>query len=60
MLDKRNPQCTFNIINVAISEERTEDGLKRVERDVICLCPDLVIIGYCLNGSILINNGLNI
>jgi len=56
MLEKRNPQCTFNLINVAIGGECAEGGMKRIERDVICHSPDLVIIGYCLNDSTL---GLN-
>jgi len=52
-LERHNPQCTFNIINAAVGGECAEGGLKRVERDVICHSPDLVIIGYCLNDSML-------
>ena len=53
MLERRNPQCTFNIINAAIGGECAEHGLRRVDRDVISHCPDLVVVGYCLNDATL-------
>ena len=43
------PTVPVNIINAGISGDSAPHGLERVERDVLCHKPDLVVVCYGLN-----------
>ena len=46
------PYAAVTVVNAGISGDSTEGGLKRLERDVISECPDLVIISFGLNDCV--------
>lgn len=48
------PSVPINIINAGISSNTAQDGLRRLERDVICHRPDLAVVCFGLNDA---NNG---
>lgn len=50
-LDRLYPAAAVNILNAGVSGENAQDGLKRLERDVLSRKPDLVIVAFCLNDS---------
>src|SRR5690606_28643373 len=45
------PAAPINILNVGISGDTAEGGLKRLNRDIIRHEPDLVVVCYGLNDS---------
>ena len=45
------PNVQVNIINSGISGDSTLGGVARIERDILCYNPDLVIVSYGLNDS---------
>jgi len=51
MIDKKYPQCKLQIFNRGIPGDTASDGLRRVEKDVIKLLPDLVFIQFALNDA---------
>lgn len=48
-LNQRFPHAVVNVIVTAIGGENSEQGVKRFERDVLSLRPDVVTIDYGLN-----------
>lgn len=55
MLAVLYPNVQVNIINSGISGDSAPSGAKRLERDVLRYCPDLVVVSYGLNDA---TNGL--
>jgi len=51
MLNLLYPKVQFNVINSGISGETATQGLKRLDRDIFCFNPDLVVVGFALNDS---------
>jgi acyl-CoA thioesterase-1 len=49
VLNQRHPQCQFNVINAGDEGRDAPAGVKRLERDVLHLQPDLLLIAYGLN-----------
>ena len=45
------PSVPINIINAGISSNTAQDGLQRLERDVICHRPDLAVVCFGLNDA---------
>lgn len=45
------PRCPVNIINAGISGDSAVSGLKRLERDVLSVKPDLTVVSFGLNDS---------
>lgn len=45
------PNVPLNIINAGISGDSASDGLKRLERDVLRVSPDLCVVCFGLNDS---------
>jgi len=45
------PSVQVNVINSGISGDSAPVGLQRLERDVLCYNPDLVVVSYGLNDS---------
>lgn len=45
------PSVSVNIINAGISGDTSWNGLNRLERDVLCFSPDLVVVCYGLNDA---------
>ena len=54
------PRVPISIINAGISGDRAEMGLKRVERDVLSYKPDIVVVCYGLNDSMLCKEGMRV
>jgi len=52
MLEVFYPCTTFSTINAGVSGDNVRGGGERLERDVLCHHPDLVIIGYSSNDSL--------
>ena len=52
------PNVPIASINAGISGDGTEGGLNRIERDVLCYKPDLVIVGFGLNDSVYLDEGI--
>lgn len=52
------PNVPLASINAGISGDGTEGGLKRIDRDVLCYNPDLVIVGFGLNDSVCLEEGI--
>ncbi len=48
-LKERFPYAVMNVVVTAIGGENSEAGVKRFERDVLSLRPDVVTIDYALN-----------
>ena len=48
-LKERFPNAVINVIVTAIGGENSESGVKRFERDVLSLRPDVITIDYSLN-----------
>ncbi len=48
---------TVEVVSAAVSGEIAPLGLKRLERDVLALKPDLVIVGYLINDSRVFGTG---
>ncbi|MBR4762492.1 MAG: GDSL family lipase [Clostridia bacterium] len=51
MLNILYPSVQINIINSGISGDGTENGKKRIERDILPFSPDLVVVSYGLNDA---------
>ena len=51
LLEHRYPQSIFSVVNVGDNGQNAVGGLARLERDVLHLQPDLLLIGYGLNDS---------
>lgn len=49
LLEKRYPQCLFSTVNAGINGMNTAGGLQFLERDVLPLQPDLLLIAFGLN-----------
>jgi len=49
------PTCAANVIDCGISGDNARGGLERLERDVLSLKPDLVIVNFGLNDSMFEN-----
>lgn len=45
------PEVQINIINSGISGDCSDNGLKRIERDILNFNPDLVVVSYGLNDA---------
>ena len=45
------PSVQINVINSGISGDNAVNGLSRIDRDVLCFNPDLVVVGFALNDS---------
>lgn len=45
------PNVPINILNAGISGDNAPNGLKRLERDILSFCPDLVVVCFGLNDS---------
>lgn len=45
------PNVPINIINAGISSNTAQDGLRRLERDVLCHRPDLAVVCFGLNDT---------
>ncbi|MEK8128340.1 SGNH/GDSL hydrolase family protein [Paenibacillus filicis] len=43
------PRSRICLLNKSVGGETSKDGKNRIQRDVIPLCPDLVIIGFGMN-----------
>jgi len=52
MLEDFYPCTTFSTINAGVSGDNVRGGGERLERDVLCHQPDLVVIGYGSNDSL--------
>lgn len=52
------PGTVLSVINAGVALETATDGLKRLERDVISLAPDLVTISFGLNDAMAGPEGL--
>lgn len=50
-LSEYYPFATPSVINAGVSGDNAENGLKRLERDVLFAAPDLVIVDFGLNDS---------
>ena len=50
-LDAMYPAAAVSILNAGVSGARAVDGAQRLERDVLCRKPDLVVIAFALNDS---------
>ena len=46
------PQAPVQIINAGISGDNTENGLKRIQQDVLRFHPDLTVVCFGLNDSV--------
>ena len=51
MLHLLYPNVQINVINSGVSGDRAPVGLERLDRDVLCYHPDLVVVGYALNDA---------
>jgi lysophospholipase L1-like esterase len=51
LIKKKYPNSEVLIINKGVPGDTAEDGLHRLERDVIKLSPDLVFIQFALNDA---------
>lgn len=51
LLEAKYPLCIFSVINAGDDGQNAAGGLGRLERDVLHLQPDLLIIGYALNDA---------
>ena len=51
MLRDAYPSCRIDIINRGIPGNTSEDGLSRVDRDVVSLHPDLTFVQFALNDA---------
>lgn len=49
MLNKKYPVTPVNIINAGIGGVTAKGSLERMERDVLCHCPDAVVVCFGLN-----------
>lgn len=58
LLGKLYPTVPVNIINAGLSGDTAENGLKRLDRDVLSYKPDMVVVCYGLNDSMLGNDGI--
>ncbi len=45
------PKAHIHIVNSGISGDNAQNGLKRLERDVLSFHPDLVVVSYGLNDA---------
>lgn len=45
------PRAPLNVINAGISGDNAPGGLKRLERDVLSVSPDLVVVSFGLNDA---------
>lgn len=50
-LDAMYPAAAVSILNAGVSGAKAVDGAQRLERDVLCRKPDLVVIAFALNDS---------
>ena len=50
-LETAYPLTTFSVINAGVAGQTVQDGLKRLERDVIRFEPDLLIVAFGLNDA---------
>lgn len=50
-LDQMYPAGAVSVLNAGVSGEGAAQGLARIDRDVICRKPDLVVIAFALNDS---------
>lgn len=50
-LDQMYPAGAVSVLNAGVSGEGAAQGLARIDRDVICKNPDLVVIAFALNDS---------
>lgn len=48
-LKRLHPKSTIKVINAGISGQTTENGLARLDADVLSKKPDLVTVSFCLN-----------
>jgi len=51
MIEKKFPDSRFQILNRGIPGDTAEDGLRRIDNDVIRLLPDLVFVQFALNDA---------
>ena len=51
LINKKYPDSQLSIFNKGVPGDTANDGLHRVERDVIKLSPDLVFIQFALNDA---------
>ncbi|TXI80053.1 MAG: hypothetical protein E6Q40_15325 [Cupriavidus sp.] len=49
-LERQFPAVVFNVINAGVGGDTAGDGLKRVDRDVVAIQPDLVLVAFGANG----------
>lgn len=52
------PAAAVTMLNAGISGDGSKGGLERLERDVLCFKPDLVIVNFALNDSMSGDDGL--
>lgn len=51
LLEERYPQCVFSVINAGDSGQNAGGGFQLLERDVLHLQPDLLLISFGLNDA---------
>ncbi len=51
MLEKRYPRCRYRIFNRGVPGDTASDGLRRIERDIIRVEPDAVLVQFALNDA---------
>ncbi|OAS21856.1 SGNH/GDSL hydrolase family protein [Paenibacillus oryzisoli] len=49
LLNDEYPHSRIRLLNKSVGGESSRDGINRIQRDVIALNPDLVIIGFGMN-----------
>lgn len=60
LLNDYYPHSRISLLNKSVGGETSKDGRNRILRDVIPLCPDLVIIGFGMNDQNKYGDGVGV